>query len=105
MPIDFEKLLRNDGFSNKKVVDNNEEKKLAFLPKDRVELQEVKTDKSKSKKKSKKANPQPNLKTEIEDDMKLSVRMIIETKPPKKTIIEYIKSKIEMFADSDSDSD
>jgi hypothetical protein len=66
---------------------------------------EVKTDKSKSKKKSKKANPQPNLKTEIEDECKLSVRMIIETKPPKKTIIEYIKSKIEMFEDSDSDSD
>jgi hypothetical protein len=102
MPIDFEKLLRSDGFSNKKVVDNNEEKKLAFLPKEDVE---VKTDKSKSKKKSKKANPQPNLKTEIEDETKLSVRMIIETKPPKKTIIEYIKSKIEMFEDSDSDSD
>jgi hypothetical protein len=102
MPIDFEKLLRSDGFSNKKVVDNNEEKKLAFLPKEDVE---VKTDKSKSKKKSKKANPQPNLKTEIKDETKLSVRMIIETKPPKKTIIEYIKSKIEMFEDSDSDSD
>lgn len=102
MPIDFEKLLRNDGFSNKKVVDNNEEKKLAFLPKEIIE--EKKEDK-KGKRKSKKANPQPNLKTEIEDDMKLSVRMIIETKPPKKTIIEYIKSKIEMFADSDSDSD
>jgi hypothetical protein len=102
MPIDFEKLLRTDGFSNKKVADTNEEKKLAFLPKEDME---VKMDKSKSKKKSKKANPQPNLKTEMADEAKLCVRMIIETKPPKKVIIDYIKSKIEMFEDTDSDSD
>jgi hypothetical protein len=102
MPIDFEKLLKTNGFSNKSIAPDTGEKKSAFITKDFIEEKKAEIAPVKPKKK-RKANPQPNLKIPTEDEGKLSVRSIIDSKPAKKVIIEYIKNKIEMFADSDSD--
>jgi hypothetical protein len=106
MPIDFEKLMR-EGFANKKV-EEIKEIKPAFISRSNFKIEDT-TDKKKSKKETKKhstkvKNPQPKLNLDSEDKA-LSVRMIIDTKPPKKIVIDYIKSKIEMFEDTESEDD
>jgi hypothetical protein len=106
MPIDFEKLMK-EGFVNKKI-DEVKEVRTSLISKNdfgqKEDAPKESKDKKVTKKKSKRSNPQPKLNMNS-DDTVLSVRMIIDTKPSKKTVIDYIKSKIEMFEDTESEDD
>jgi len=102
MPIDFEKLLRNGSFSNKKSIADNEDVKISMLPKKMIEENKSSSKPTKSKKIKK---PQPNLMLKFLEEEKMNVKTIIKNKPPKKVIIEYIENKVKMFEETDSEDD